>query len=244
MTLRTPPAPRPFAATATRDTTRPATSPLHGILAALLYRDGSGIGQYIDCSAHEALSCTTEVGMPYYLYQRRDVIRQTSRHAAAARTEPWLHPTKDGLYNLIFGVARDNATWKKLKEWFQSEGFGLQFDEARFDTPAARQPGRGSPEAAEVMDEVARFIGGPYGRRGVSRRPGHRQRVGHRPLPEETLDDPHWHDRGFFVPVSGEGLDEPALMPGAPYMFSRTPWELRRPAPKLGEHTAEVLASL
>jgi benzylsuccinate CoA-transferase BbsE subunit len=33
-------------------------------------------------------------------------------------------------------------------------------------------------------------------------------------------------------------------MPGAPYIFSSTPWELRRPAPKLGEHTEEVLAEL
>jgi benzylsuccinate CoA-transferase BbsE subunit len=62
--------------------------------------------------------------------------------------------------------------------------------------------------------------------------------------PEETLDDPHLHDRGFFVPIGGEGLDGIALMPGAPYVFSATPWELRRPAPKLGEHTAEILAEL
>jgi crotonobetainyl-CoA:carnitine CoA-transferase CaiB-like acyl-CoA transferase len=217
---------------------------VHGILAALLYRDASNLGQYVDCSAHEALSCTVEVGMPYYLYQRRDVVRQTSRHAAAARTEPWLHPTKDGLYNLIFGVARDNSTWKKLKEWFQSEGFGLQFDEARFDTPAARQPGRGSPEAAEVMDEVARFIAAHTAEEVYRGGQAIGNAWGIVRSPEETLDDPHWHDRGFFVPVSGEGLDHPALMPGAPYIFSRTPWELRRPAPKLGEHTAEVLASL
>jgi benzylsuccinate CoA-transferase BbsE subunit len=46
------------------------------------------------------------------------------------------------------------------------------------------------------------------------------------------------------VGVTGEGVDVPALMPGAPYVFSETPWELRRPAPKLGEHTAEVLAEL
>ena len=26
--------------------------------------------------------------------------------------------------SLIFGVGRDNASWKKIKEWFQSEGFG------------------------------------------------------------------------------------------------------------------------
>ena len=67
-----------------------------GILVALLHRDASGEGQYIDCSMHEALSCTTEVGMPYWFYKRQDVIRQTGRHAAAARTEPWLYPAKDG----------------------------------------------------------------------------------------------------------------------------------------------------
>ena len=43
---------------------------------------------------------------------------------------------------------------------------------------------------------------------------------------------------------AGEGADGPVAMPGRPYVFSATPWELRRPAPKLGEHTAEVLAEL
>jgi crotonobetainyl-CoA:carnitine CoA-transferase CaiB-like acyl-CoA transferase len=33
-------------------------------------------------------------------------------------------------------------------------------------------------------------------------------------------------------------------MPGAPYRFGVTPWELRRPAPTLGKHNHEVLAPL
>ena len=32
-----------------------------------------------------------------------------------------------------------------------------------------------------------------------------------------------------------------AQMPGAPFMMRATPWSLRRPAPRLGEHTAAVL---
>ena len=63
---------------------------VHGILAALLYRDRTGLGQHIDASMHEALSQTVEVGMPMYLYALKDVVRQTGRHAAAQRTEPWL----------------------------------------------------------------------------------------------------------------------------------------------------------
>ena len=215
-----------------------------GVLAALLHRDATGLGQYIDCSMHEALNSTTEVGLPWWMYQRRDVIRQTGRHAAAQHTEPWLYRAKDGRDTLVFGVARDNGTWKKVKEWFQSEGFGLQFDEERFDDPHARQPARGTPEAAEIMAEVGRFIAAhdaEYVYRGG-------QSIGNAwgivRSPDETLADPHLHDRGFFVGVSGEGTETPALMPGAPYIFSATPWELRLPAPKLGEHTAELLREL
>lgn len=216
----------------------------HGILAALLWRDRTGDGQYIDCSMHEALSCTTEVGMPYWLYKRQNVLRQTGRHAAANRSEPWMYLARDGRYVLVFGVGRDNASWARIKEWFQSEGFGLQFDEERFDSPQNRQPARGTPEAREILEEVGRFIAAhdsDYVYRGGQERG---QSWGTVLAPDEALQDPHWHDRGFFVPVTGEGLEGEALMPGAPYLFSATPWELRRPAPRLGEHTSEVLAEL
>lgn len=217
---------------------------VHGILAALLYRDRTGQGQYLDCSMHEALSCTVEVGMPYWLYTRQDVIRQTCRHASVQRTEPWLFQAKDGRYLVLFGVGRDNESWAKLKKWFQESGFGQQFDEERFDNPLARQPGRGSPEAAEIMAEVAKFIAAhdaEYIYRGGQERD---QAWGIVRAPDETLQDPHFWDRGHFVETTGEGVDRPVAMPGAPYLFSATPWELRRPAPKLGEHTAEVLAEL
>jgi crotonobetainyl-CoA:carnitine CoA-transferase CaiB-like acyl-CoA transferase len=217
---------------------------VHGILAALIERDRSGLGQYIDCSMHEALSCTTEVGMPYWLYKRQDVIRQTGRHAAAHRTEPWLFRAQDGRDLILFGVGRDNASWRKIKEWFQAEGYGMQFSEERFDSPQARQPGRGSPEAAEIMAEMAKFIAAHDSEYVYRFGQGIDQAWGVVRSPDETLNDPHWHDRGLFVGATGEDVSAPALMPGAPYLFSATPWELRRPAPKLGQHTDEVLAEL
>lgn len=214
-----------------------------GILAAVFHRDATGEGQYIDASMHEALNATTEVGLPYWFYKRQDIIRQTGRHASVQRTEPWVYETGDGLVN-VFGVGRDNASWKKIKQWFQSEGYGANFDEPRFDDPRNRQPGRGSPEAAEISGEVNRFFHAHKAQeiyRGGQERG---QAWGVVRSPDETLDDPHLHDRGFFVPTTGEGMDGEALMPGAPYLLSATPWELRRPAPRLGEHTAEVLAEL
>jgi benzylsuccinate CoA-transferase BbsE subunit len=215
---------------------------VQGILVSLLYRDRTGQGQHIDASMHEACSSTTEVGLPYWFTKRTNVVRQTGRHAAAQRTESWLHMAKDGQYALIFGIGRDPATWAKIKKWWQAQGFGKQLDESRFDDPAARQPGRGSPEAAEVMDELSRFIAANTAEdvyRGGQER---RQSWGVVRAPHEALADAHWTDRGFWVEITGEGRDEPVKMPGAPYAFSATPWELRRPAPKLGEHTQEVLA--
>jgi benzylsuccinate CoA-transferase BbsE subunit len=216
---------------------------VQGILAALLWRDRTGEGQFIDCSAHEAISSTTEVALPYWFTQRVNVIRQTGRHAAATRTERWLYRAGDGRWVLVFGVGRDNASWKRIKEWFQSEGFGLQFDEPRFDDPLNRQAARGSPEAAEIFAELGRFIAAHTAEavyRGGQER---RQAWGIVRSPEEALFDPHWDDRGFWAEVEGEGREgRPVRMPGAPYRFGATPWELRRPAPKLGEHTGEVLA--
>ena len=215
-----------------------------GIGVALLHRDATGEGQHIDASMHEALSTTTEVALPHWLYTRTNIIRQTGRHAAIQRTEAWLHEARDGKDVLAYNTGRSNASWAKLKAWMQSYGFGSEFDEARFAEPIARQGGRGGPEAREIVAEVSRFVasldaeevyrgaqacGLPW---GVVR------------TPDEALDDAHLHDRGHFAATTGEGVSEAVLMPGAPYQLSATPWELRRPAPKLGEHTEEILREL
>ncbi|MGD9889959.1 MAG: CaiB/BaiF CoA transferase family protein [Dehalococcoidia bacterium] len=216
-----------------------------GILAALLHRDRTGEGQYIDCSMHEALAGMTEIGMPYWLYRRQNILRQTGRHASVARTERWIYRARDGRDVLIFGVGRDNTSWAKIKLWFQERGLGAQFGETRFDSPQARQPGRGSSEAKEIMHAVKEFIAindAEQVYRGGQERD---QAWGVVRAPEETLDDLHWWDRAFFteIPIPNQATRAP-VMPGAPYLLSATPWVLRHPAPKLGEHTREILNEL
>ena len=215
-----------------------------GILTALVGRDGSGEGQYIDCSMHEALSSTTEVGLPHWLYTKTNITRQTGRHAAVNRSEPWIHRARDGKDVLVFNIGRSNQSWGKLKRWMQSHGFGVQFDEPRFDDPMARQAARGGAEAREIFAEVSRFVAAldaedVYRGAQACGLPWGAVRA-----PDEALEDAHLHDRGHFAAATGEGVEGEALMPGAPYVMSATPWELRRPAPKLGEHTDEVLREL
>ncbi|MCS7275909.1 MAG: CoA transferase [Dehalococcoidia bacterium] len=59
----------------------------------------------------------------------------------------------------------------------------------------------------------------------------------------DLLRSEHLRARGFFVTV-----DHPVAgryeYPGAPYRHSLTPWELRTPAPTLGQHNDEVFRGL
>lgn len=57
----------------------------------------------------------------------------------------------------------------------------------------------------------------------------------------DLLSSEHLKARGFFATIEvPDGT--PVKAPGAPYRHSATPWRLRRPAPRLGEHTDAVLA--
>lgn len=61
--------------------------------------------------------------------------------------------------------------------------------------------------------------------------------------PMEVLHDPHFVARGAFVPVT-HPVAGTWQLPGAPFRPQRTPWQIRHPAPLLGEHTTAVLSEL
>ncbi len=58
---------------------------------------------------------------------------------------------------------------------------------------------------------------------------------------DELAADDHFRSRGFWEKVSHPVMGE-FEMPGRPFIMPECPWELRRPAPLLGQHTDEVLA--
>ncbi|MEX2237429.1 MAG: CoA transferase [Dehalococcoidia bacterium] len=58
---------------------------------------------------------------------------------------------------------------------------------------------------------------------------------------EEMFADEHFRGRGFWQPVEHAELGA-FEMPGRPFTMPASPWEIRRPAPLLGEHTREVLS--
>jgi crotonobetainyl-CoA:carnitine CoA-transferase CaiB-like acyl-CoA transferase len=58
----------------------------------------------------------------------------------------------------------------------------------------------------------------------------------------EIAEDPHFAARGMLAEIDCEGLPGPMRIAGQPIKFTRTPSEVRRRAPHLGEDTAAVLA--
>ncbi len=59
----------------------------------------------------------------------------------------------------------------------------------------------------------------------------------------EIAADEHFRGRGFWTTARHEALGE-VTIPGRPLIMPKTPWELRRPAPLLSEHSDEIRADL
>jgi len=55
------------------------------------------------------------------------------------------------------------------------------------------------------------------------------------------LGNEHLKARGFFVDIA-QPVAGTHKYPGAPLKYSRTPWQIRRPAPTLGEHNGPIFA--
>jgi crotonobetainyl-CoA:carnitine CoA-transferase CaiB-like acyl-CoA transferase len=58
----------------------------------------------------------------------------------------------------------------------------------------------------------------------------------------DLVNSEHLKARGFFVEIA-QPVAGTHLYPGAPLKYARTPWAIRRPAPTLGQHNAEVFGT-
>jgi crotonobetainyl-CoA:carnitine CoA-transferase CaiB-like acyl-CoA transferase len=57
---------------------------------------------------------------------------------------------------------------------------------------------------------------------------------------EDLFEDEHFRGRGFWHEVEHPEMGK-VTIPGRPFQMARGGWSIRRPAPRLGEHTVEVL---
>ncbi len=224
-------------------------------LVALLHRDAGGPGQLVDVSMHAAANVTTEAGSYEWLVAERTVERQTGRHATSGGlTMPSQMRCADGRYVNTGVPPRRGEEFARMRRWIEDAGLLEEFPEAfLLDMGAEREQidmfaigedeelqaifGAGREALNLLASKLSAF---EFFRQGQER--GFPAGVIY--APEEAFEDPHFRERGIAVPVEHEELGREVLYPGAPYAFEKTPWRIARRAPRLGEHTREVLAEL
>jgi crotonobetainyl-CoA:carnitine CoA-transferase CaiB-like acyl-CoA transferase len=201
------------------------------ILAALFHRERTGEGQFVEVPM---LECMTSFNLAEHFYGKvYDPPTGPWAYTRVANPQRKPYPTKDGYIGLL---PYTDAQWD---QFFEAAGMGETFGkDPRFIDYRARvqhiqelyalvetvTPGRTTDEWLALLKPlqipVARM-----------------NRL------DELLDDPHLAAVGLFEryqhPQAGAYL---AMR--SPLRFSATPANIRRHAPRLGEHTAEVLAEL
>jgi len=207
-----------------------------GVLLALLERDQTGQGQVVDVAMHDSLSVSAELANPYWFYPRVLVQRQTCRHAQPTATQPALFATADDRHVYFALITSEQKPWQILVEWMSSMRLAADLTDDCYDDPAYRLANFAHIQQIVEVFFLLQPAGDVYHegqRRGLP--------IGVLNAPEDLPVDEHLAARGFFVPVRDDAPGGQHLYPGAPIRFSAfaTPPIVR--APRLGEHTAEVL---
>ncbi len=199
----------------------------HGAMATVAaafaqLRDGTG--QHVEVSVQESVASIPEMTFEYWPYMKMIATRLGQKPLAPVA--PML--CKDGF---IFLCCIEEHQWRSFveimgnPEWAEEEIFKDRLIRAV------------NWDALKVLLEpwVAQQTVLDLYRKAQARR------VPFAPVSTmgDLLNSEHLKARGFFVEIA-QPVAGTHWYPGAPLKYARTPWEIRRPAPTLGQHNAEV----
>jgi len=203
---------------------------LHGalaIMAALWYREKTGVGQYIDVSMQESMVAILEGGIPRWTVGKELLtpIGSMNPHEcpmAAFRC-------KDG-YIIIATVGDEH--WQRFCRAIQRPDWAA---DPAYSTKRQRW------EKKYILQEEIEKITTQYTVKEVGEMMD-RQRVANSPIMniQQVVDDPHLNERGYFVEVEHPIIGK-AKIPGTPFKLSETPGAVERSSPLVGEHNELIL---
>ena len=202
---------------------------LHGVIGALIALH-SGKGQIVDVALYEAIFNCMESLLPEYTAQ--GYVRERSGSTLPGIAPSNLYPCKDG-YVLIAGNA--DALYRRLMS-------AIGREDLRDDPALARNDGRAAQ--MERIDAAIAAWTSQYSLEEVLDRMQKAEvPAGRIYSAADIAADPHYAASGMIQSVvAGDG--EPLRVPGVIPKLSGTPGAIRSPAPKLGEHTDEVLGGI
>jgi crotonobetainyl-CoA:carnitine CoA-transferase CaiB-like acyl-CoA transferase len=204
------------------------------VLIALLYRQRTGKGQYIDLSQVEATTGMIGDAIIDWTMNRRIQPRRGNRHPSMA-PHGYYRCKGDDLWVGI-AVSSDDE-WHRF---CQAIGEPHWTKEDRFTDSLSRWQNQ---EELDKHIEAWTTQHDHYEVMNTLQRAG--VTAGAVLTSAELLTDPHLMERGTFQKVDRAVVGtHPYPVPSAPEKFSKSPVTIRRPAPLLGEHNDYVLGGL
>jgi len=200
-----------------------------GILLALQARNEMGKGQFIDVSLFDTGLTWMDYWFANYFLTGNNPSRYGSGHEYA--TPYKVFETKD--YPVFIGVASDKA----FGDFCLQMGLDELLKDERFNNFLSRLHNRDELEQI-VQKAVKKFTRQeiitklePY-------------KIPYAPVNKisDLINDPHVKARNTLIELDSE--NGKIAVPGIPIRLSETPAKIRRPAPRIGEHTEEILSEL
>ncbi len=211
---------------------RSATAAAFAILAALLCRERTGEGQYIDLASQETIVMLNGNPMMDYLMNQRVQTRKGNRDDRMAPHNCYRCRGED--HWISIAVANDRE-WRALC-------FAMGKPELAEDERFA-----GAEQRHENQEELDRIVGDWTRSRDHYELMHELQRAGVAAAPslsnEALFEDPHLEERGTFMQVDHPHLEKDWVL-SPPWRLSETPASIRRHAPSLGEHSRPIFEEL
>ncbi len=199
------------------------------ILLATFARDVSGRGQFVDVSETDVLAILLAgYGIPTYIYRGITGIR-AGRHNSLGLYPNAVFECEDGF---ICIDAPQLAQWNRLLELMGNPDW---INEPRYRD--RRKITEEYPHEVDVL--MAPWLMARDKQTIFAQAQAHRIPTAPVNTVKDVLADAHLRDRHYFVTVERDDTG-PLPYPGAPYRLGETPWAIRRPAPRLGEHNEEI----
>jgi crotonobetainyl-CoA:carnitine CoA-transferase CaiB-like acyl-CoA transferase len=205
---------------------------VHGtfaIMCALIHRQKTGEGQYIDLSQREACAMLLPEGLMDFAMNQTQPPRNGNR-------DPYMAP--HGVFRCkgddrwVSIAVRDDEDWRAMCVVMDKPQL---INDVRFATLAARK------EHEDALEEI---ITAWTQERSAEEATEQLQQAGVPSYPSlngrDMLANPQATARGFFVELPHPEVGVRRHL-GIPWKMSRTPCEVRRPAPLLGQDTDYVL---
>jgi crotonobetainyl-CoA:carnitine CoA-transferase CaiB-like acyl-CoA transferase len=198
------------------------------VTAALEHRRRTGEGQWIDLAQYEAGVQFMIPALLEYSTNHRVVERDGNRHSFAAPHNTYRCKGDDRW--CAVSVFNDEE-WKALCECMGREEL---ISDPRFKTIPARKE-----HEDEVDKEVGNWTPGLTPEEVFKKLQDNGVKAGIVQTIEDLFADPQLKHRSFWVPV-----DHPEIgryhAEGPPFILSKTPFKIDRPAPMIGEHNEVV----